>query len=63
MQHYAAGGVPKNKLILGVPMYGRSFTLGNKSNTGINSGSWKAGTKGPVTGELLRKMISSLTLP
>jgi len=51
MQHWAKNGAPKNKLIMGVPLYGRSFTLGNKANTGINSGCWKAGTKGPITGE------------
>ncbi|CAH1396474.1 unnamed protein product [Nezara viridula] len=36
------GGAEKSKLVLGVPMYGQSYTLANRKDTGINSK-----TKGP----------------
>jgi len=51
MKHWVSQGAPANKMIMGIPLYGRSFTLGNKANTGLNSGCWKAGKKGPFTGE------------
>lgn len=31
-------GAPKHKLIVGVPFYGRTYTLGSKSNTGLRAG-------------------------
>ncbi|CAF0725854.1 unnamed protein product [Didymodactylos carnosus] len=42
-------GVPSNKLVLGMPMYGRTFRLRNKKNTQINSAAKGAGKKGKYT--------------
>ncbi|KAF2365895.1 Glycoside hydrolase family 18 catalytic domain [Trinorchestia longiramus] len=46
-------GCPKDKLIVGVPFYGRTFTLGSKDNNGLRAGikKWEGGGKpGPYTG-------------
>jgi len=46
-------GCPKDKLIVGVPFYGRSYHLGSKENTAVGAPvkKWEGGgDKGPYTG-------------
>ena len=45
-------GCPSEKIILGIPTYGRSFTLANTSNNGINEAITGGGTAGPFTREV-----------
>ncbi|XP_039271473.2 chitinase-3-like protein 1 isoform X1 [Styela clava] len=45
------GGCPKEKLVMGIPTYGRSFKLADKSQTGYGSRALGAGNKGKYTRE------------
>lgn len=47
-------GAPKHKLIVGVPFYGRSYTLGSKDSNGLKAPIKKwvgGGQPGNYTGE------------
>lgn len=44
-------GAPREKLIIGMPTYGRSFTLSNPSNFQVNSPSSGGGKEGVYTRE------------
>jgi chitinase len=44
-------GAPKEKLVIGMPTYGRSFTLANPARYIVNSPSTGGGEAGKYTGE------------
>ena len=46
MNYWHESGCPKNKLVMGMPLYGQSFTLTKSSENGLNApakGGGKAG--------------------
>ena len=49
MKYFHDKGAPKEKLIMGMPMYGQSFTLASSSNNGLNAAASGAGNAGPFT--------------
>ncbi|VVC40930.1 Hypothetical protein CINCED_3A022627 [Cinara cedri] len=51
IKHYIASGADKEKLVLGIPTYGRSYTLFNKDSTDIGAPSDGPGEKGEATRE------------
>ncbi|XP_070506293.1 chitinase-3-like protein 1 [Chironomus tepperi] len=46
IKYWLAQGAPKDKLIVGIPLYGNSFTLSNSSNYFVGAPSSGAGTAG-----------------
>ena len=49
MKHWLSLGAPKNKLIVGIPTYGRSWTLSSTSSA-LGSPASSGGLAGPFTG-------------
>lgn len=51
MTYWNENGAAPEKLIVGFPAYGQTFTLSDPSNTGISAPTASAGTLGPYTEE------------
>ncbi|XP_029343203.1 flocculation protein FLO11 isoform X2 [Acyrthosiphon pisum] len=51
IKHYLASGADKEKLVLGIPTYGRSYTLFNRESKDIGAPSDGPGEKGEATRE------------
>ena len=49
IDHWMEAGAPREKLIMGMPLYGQSFTLSSSSNHGLNAPAPSPGSKGPFT--------------
>ncbi|EDS25631.1 chitotriosidase-1 [Culex quinquefasciatus] len=51
VQYWLSKGAPASKLNLGMPLYGRTFTLASASNNGVGAPVTGAGVPGPYTQE------------
>lgn len=51
MNYWKNNGAPAQKLLVGFPTYGKTFTLQNPSNTGVGAPSSGPGPAGPYTRE------------
>lgn len=51
VRYWLDSGCPPEKLILGVPFYGRAFTLADKNQNGLGAPTTGPGTAGPYTRE------------
>ncbi|KAI8791222.1 chitinase-3 protein 1 [Biomphalaria glabrata] len=51
VKYWVSQGAPKAKLVIGSPLYGRTFTLADMSNTGVMSPTFGGGSPGPYTNE------------
>ncbi|XP_011310400.1 acidic mammalian chitinase-like [Fopius arisanus] len=49
VKYWLEQGAPRDKLVLGMPLYGRTFTLTNSSDNGVGAPALRAGNAGPYT--------------
>ena len=49
INYWISKGAPREKLIMGMPLYGQSFTLSSSNNNGLNAPSSAPGLAGPFT--------------
>lgn len=51
IQNWIAGGAAPEKIVMGCPLYGRSFTLDDSSDNGVGASASQPGKPGPYTQE------------
>ncbi|XP_068242084.1 acidic mammalian chitinase-like [Palaemon carinicauda] len=51
VNYWIEKGAPKEKLVMGVPLYGRTFRIKDETNTGIYAPATQPGAAGPYTRE------------
>ena len=49
MNYWVESGCPKSKLVMGMPLYGQSFTLTKAEDHGLNAAAKSGGTAGVAT--------------
>lgn len=49
MHYWMELGAPAKKLVMGVPLYGQSFSLAERTQTGLNSATYGGGEAGDAT--------------
>ena len=57
VNYWLSEGLRPEKLVLGMPMYGQSFTLDNAADNGLNAASTGGGTAGQFTRAKVRIVL------